>query len=73
MTTLTIESRIRLPNDTEAVISGDGLFGGKYVRLEPGKSVKKIADGGELTDTKDVVSLEELLGKAIFLLTDEGG
>ena len=53
--------------------SGDGLLGGKYVRLEPGKSEKKIADGGELTDTKDVVSLEELLGKAIFLLTDEGG
>ena len=70
---MTIESRVKLPDDTEAVISSDGLFGGKYVRLEPGKSGKKIADGGELTNTKDVVSLEELLGKAIFLLTDEGG
>jgi phospholipid/cholesterol/gamma-HCH transport system substrate-binding protein len=73
VTTLMIESRITLPDDTQAVISSDGLLGGKYVRLEPGKSEKKIADGGELTNTKDVISLEELLGKIIFLVTDEGG
>ena len=73
VTTLTIESQIKLPDDTQAVISSDGLLGGKYVRLEPGKSEKRIAEGGELTNTKDVVSLEELLGKVIFLVTDEGG
>ncbi len=73
VTTLTIESRIKLPDDTEAIISSDGLFGGKYVRLEPGSSEKRIAEGGELTKTKDVVSLEELLGKVIFLVTDDGG
>lgn len=73
VTTLTIESQIRLPEDTQAVISSDGLLGGKYVRLEPGRSEKKVADGGELTKTKDVVSMEELLGKIIFLVTDDGG
>lgn len=72
VTTLMIESRIKLPDDTQAVISSDGLLGGKYVRLEPGKSEKRIPDGGELTNTKDVVSLEELLGKVIFLVTDDG-
>lgn len=73
VTTLTIESRIKLPDDTQAVISSDGLLGGKYVRLEPGKSETKLAEGGELKKTKDVVSLEELLGKVIFLVTDDGG
>ena len=72
VTTLTIQSRIKLPDDTQAVISSDGLLGGKYVRLEPGKSEQKLAEGGELTNTKDVVSLEELLGKVIFLVTDTG-
>ena len=72
VTTLMIESRIKLPDDTQAVISSDGLLGGKYVRLEPGKSENRIPDGGELTNTKDVVSLEELLGKVIFLVTDDG-
>jgi hypothetical protein len=43
------------------------------VRLEPGKSEKMFAEGGELTNTKDVVSLEELLGKVIFLVTDSDG
>jgi hypothetical protein len=33
-----------------------------------------VAKGGELKNTKDVISLEELLGKVIFLVTgDEGG
>ncbi|NKB60086.1 MAG: outer membrane lipid asymmetry maintenance protein MlaD [Alphaproteobacteria bacterium] len=73
VTTMTIESRIKLPDDTEAVISSDGLLGGKYVRLEPGKSKKTMAEGSELTNTKDVVSLEELLGKVIFLVTDSDG
>lgn len=73
VTTLNIESRIKLPDDTQAVISSDGLLGGKYVRLEPGKSKTVFAEGSELTDTKDVVSLEELLGKVIFLVTDSDG
>ena len=30
-----------------------------------------VANGGELGNTKDVISLEELLGKVIFLVTDE--
>lgn len=73
VTSLNIESRIRLPDDTQAIISSDGLLGGKYVRLEPGRSKKMFAEGGELTNTKDVVSLEELLGKVIFLVTDSDG
>ena len=74
VTTMTIESRIKLPEDTQAIVTSDGLLGGKYVRLEPGKSHKMIPPGGTLTKTKDVVSLEELLGKVIFLVTDnEGG
>ena len=71
--TMTIESNIHLPVDTKAIISSDGLLGGKYVRLDPGHSEKKIADAGVLTKTKDVVSMEELLGKIIFLVTDQGG
>jgi phospholipid/cholesterol/gamma-HCH transport system substrate-binding protein len=73
VTTLNIETRIKLPDDTQAIISSEGLLGGKYVRLEPGKSEKMFVEGGELTDTKDVVSLEELLGKVIFLVTDSDG
>jgi phospholipid/cholesterol/gamma-HCH transport system substrate-binding protein len=70
---IAVQSNIRLPEDTLAVISSDGLLGGKYVRLEPGKVDAKLGEGGVVKNTKDVVSLEEMLGKVIFLVADEGG
>ncbi|MDA0663415.1 MAG: outer membrane lipid asymmetry maintenance protein MlaD [Proteobacteria bacterium] len=70
--TMNIEDRIKLPDDTLVTISSDGMLGGKYVRLEPGKSKAMVDANGELSRTKDVVSLEELLGKVIFLVTDGG-
>jgi phospholipid/cholesterol/gamma-HCH transport system substrate-binding protein len=69
---MVIQSDIQLPEDTMAVISSDGLLGGKYVRLEPGNSTIKLGEGGVVKKTKDVVSLEEMLGKVIFLVADEG-
>lgn len=68
---MTIESDIRLPEDSVASVSSEGLFGGKYIRVEPGASDTMLAANGEFTKTKDMVSLEEMLGKVIFLVTDE--
>ena len=69
-----IDPAVKLAKDTMVRISSAGLLGGKYVKLEPGASKDVLATGGQLTNTKDVVSLEELLGKVIFLVTgDEGG
>jgi phospholipid/cholesterol/gamma-HCH transport system substrate-binding protein len=68
--TMMIQQRIKLPEDTLVLISSDGLLGGKYIRLEPGSAKTTLAAGGKLANTKDVVGLEELLGKVIFLVTD---
>lgn len=69
--TLTLEKGIRIPSDSTASISGDGILGGKYVKLTPGVDEELLADGDEIFDTRDVVALEDLLGRAIFLITDE--
>jgi phospholipid/cholesterol/gamma-HCH transport system substrate-binding protein len=53
-------------------VTSDGLLGGKYLRLEVGRSGKRIAPGGRLAQTRDSLSLEDLLGKAIYLLTEDG-
>ena len=37
----------------------------------PGGAGTRIAGGGEIEQTKSVISLEEMLGKVIFLVTDE--
>lgn len=69
--TLSVSPEVRLPSDTVVKIASEGLLGGKYVKLEPGGGQRMAMAGGELTDTRDVVSLEELLGRVIFLVTDE--
>lgn len=68
---MTVASDIKLPEDSSASITGDGLLGGKYVRIEPGNSEQFIAPGGEIKKTKDVVVLEQLLGRIIFMLTEQ--
>jgi len=71
--TMKIDPEVKLAKDTLVRISSAGLLGGKYIKLEPGAAKDILKDGGLLTNTKDVVSLEELLGKVIFLVTGDEG
>lgn len=68
---LTILPEVKLPADTVAHVTSAGLLGSKYVKLEPGGSTEVMAGGAEIVRTKDVISMEELLGKVIFLVTDQ--
>jgi phospholipid/cholesterol/gamma-HCH transport system substrate-binding protein len=68
---LAILSEVSLPSDTLASVTSAGLLGNKYIKLEPGGAKENIAGGAEIKRTKDVISMEELLGKVIFLVTDE--
>ena len=43
---MTIRPDIKLPVDTVASVSAEGLLGGKFVKLEPGKGPEILADGG---------------------------
>ncbi len=68
--TFSVRADIRLPEDTEASVASDGLLGGKYLRLKIGRSTKMLAADATLSRTRDALSLEDLLGRAIFLLTE---
>jgi phospholipid/cholesterol/gamma-HCH transport system substrate-binding protein len=63
---LRIDGKIKLPLDTAAKITADGLLGSNYVALEPGGDEKMIADGGEITATQDPVNIVDLVGRFIF-------
>ena len=69
--TLGIREDIRLPQDSVGSIASDGLLGGKYIRLEPGKSQELLLPNGTLAKTKDFKSIEEMVGDLIFLATAE--
>jgi phospholipid/cholesterol/gamma-HCH transport system substrate-binding protein len=71
--TLKVDRSLRLPNDTSAEITSEGLLGGKYVSLVPGGGDKLLADGGRITETQGSVSLESLLGRFIFSVTQMNG
>ena len=67
--TLGIDNSIKLPVDTVAAIADVGVMGGKYVRLEPGKSQKMLENNGKITRTNNYKSLEESISEFIFLST----
>ncbi|MGB0750097.1 MAG: MlaD family protein [Magnetospiraceae bacterium] len=67
--TMNIDSKVKLPTDTVAVVASDGLLGGKFVSLEPGDEKDRIPPGGLIAETKDFRSLEDLVGEIIFLAT----
>jgi len=67
--TLRVDRSLRLPTDTSAEVTSEGLLGGKYVSLVPGGSERMPADNGQITETQGSVSLESLLGRFIFSVT----
>ncbi|MBM3564834.1 MAG: outer membrane lipid asymmetry maintenance protein MlaD [Alphaproteobacteria bacterium] len=67
--TLSIARDVLLPADTVASVDSEGLLGGKYVRLEPGRAAERIPAGGAIKKTKNYRSLEDQVGEIIFLAT----
>lgn len=69
--TMSISGDVKLPEDTEAAIVSDGLLGGKYINLIPGKAPQMVASGGKISKTRDFQSVEDLVGQIIFLATQK--
>lgn len=61
-----INEDVKLPSDTSAAISSDGLLGGNYIGLSPGGSDKMLAPGQAFSVTQSAINIEDLLGKFIF-------
>jgi phospholipid/cholesterol/gamma-HCH transport system substrate-binding protein len=63
--TLIVNQNIPLPDDTAAIIETDGVFGTKYIELQPGGSLDALKSGGRIGFTQDSVIIEELIGKIV--------
>ena len=64
---------MKLPFDTVAAVVSEGVLGGKYIALIPGKGKLSDQSGLFLTNTKDVEPVETTVGKEIFGLGVGGG
>lgn len=68
--TLTVRSDIELPKDSSAEVTSEGLLGGKYLSLSPGGDSTMLKPGDTITITQSSISIEQLLGKFIFNMTN---
>ena len=65
---LNIDNGVEIPIDSSVAIHTDGLFGSKFVVLEPGGEDAMLASGGEIEYTQGAMVVSELLS----LIIDEG-
>ena len=64
--TIVVSPEVKLPTDSTAKITSEGLLGGNYISLEPGGDETMLAEGGKIANTQSSVDLIGLLGQAIF-------
>jgi len=63
---ISIDKNIKLPSDSSAKVSSEGLLGSKYLSISPGGSDENLQNGDEIQFTQSSVNFEDLLGKFIF-------
>ncbi|NQV79455.1 MAG: outer membrane lipid asymmetry maintenance protein MlaD [Alphaproteobacteria bacterium] len=64
--TMSIDSAVKLPKDSSAEITTEGLLGGKYMAIVPGGADETIESGGRIQFTQSSISLEGLIGRFGF-------
>ncbi len=63
--TMEVAPEVRMPLDSIAIITSEGVLGGRFIRLEPGGELDMLADGDRLDYTQGAVLFEELLAKIL--------
>lgn len=63
--TLAIDPKIKVPVDSSAAITSEGLLGGSYVALVPGGDPKPLKSGDVITDTQGAMDMMGLVGQFI--------
>jgi len=61
-----INNNIKIPEDSSAKITSDGLLGSNYISIEPGGSEIFLKENGEIIYTQGSIDLIGLVGQALF-------
>lgn len=60
-----IDQAVKVPTDTSAAITSQGILGGTFISLVPGGDPEMLKAGGEITDTQGSTDLMGLIGNYI--------
>ena len=69
---IALDPQIQIPADSSARITAASLLGVNYLELLPGAEIDMLQPGDVIYDTRDPVSLTDLLGKAVFAAGSDG-
>jgi phospholipid/cholesterol/gamma-HCH transport system substrate-binding protein len=64
--TIAFHPEVRLPLDSSAKITSDGLLGDRYVSIDPGGDPTMLVDGGTIDYTQSALDLFGLIGQFLF-------
>ena len=63
--TFALDPTVKLPSDSSAAITSEGLLGGTFISIQPGGSTTMLADGSTILDTQGSVDMMGLIGSFI--------
>ncbi|HUD50864.1 outer membrane lipid asymmetry maintenance protein MlaD [Parvibaculum sp.] len=64
--TLSLAPDVKIPDDSSAKITSEGLLGSNYIAVTPGGSEDYLKDGSEISFTQGSVDLMGLISQAVF-------
>jgi len=64
-TTLAIDPSVKIPADSSAAITSEGLLGGNFVALVPGGDPTPLKNGDTIMDTQGAVDLMSMVGQFV--------
>lgn len=68
---LRIQKGIEIPSDSRAMVSTNGLLGGKYVRITPGAADDVLKDSDKIKFTQSALNIEDLISKLMYSMTSK--
>jgi phospholipid/cholesterol/gamma-HCH transport system substrate-binding protein len=71
--TLALDPNVKLPADSSAAITSEGLLGSTFVALTPGGAEAKLKSGDTITDTQGSMDLMALIGQFINKPASDSG
>jgi phospholipid/cholesterol/gamma-HCH transport system substrate-binding protein len=71
--TLALDPMVKLPADSSAAITSEGLLGSTFIALLPGGDPAPLKDGDRITDTQGAIDLMAVVGQFINRSGDSAG
>lgn len=63
--TMALDGKVKVPSDSSAAITSEGLLGGTFVALQPGGADTPLKNGDTILDTQGSVDMMGLIGSFI--------